>query len=115
MFAQPKERFDGVGTDRQTHLIEAKLCGRLELMLEIAGKPKAHTGRCHGVEEWGALVQGVVGEPVGLENLLARQKRHGIIAKLTDQGATGGQLVKARAQLRQYRAGLGTPSWQEAQ
>ena len=51
LLGQPKERFDGIGADRQTHVIEAKPCGRLELMVEIAGKLLAHTDRCHGVQE----------------------------------------------------------------
>ena len=59
--------------------------------------------------------QGVVGEPAGLEHLLARQQGHGIVSKLADQRATSRQLVQARAQLRQHRAGLGSARWQEAQ
>src|SRR5256885_3361967 len=104
---------DSMGSELigKAHLIETKPFSRLELMLEIAGKFLAHTDRCHGVQEGFALRQGVVREPVSLENLLARQKRHGIVSQLADQGTTGGQVVKASAQFRQYRACLGTPCW----
>jgi hypothetical protein len=71
LLGQSKERFDGVGADRQAHRIEAKLCGRLELMVKIAGKFLAHPHRGHGVEQGLALTQGVMAEPAGFENLLA--------------------------------------------
>jgi hypothetical protein len=93
LLGQPKERFDRVGADGQAHFIEAKLLGRLELMVEIAGKLLAHTDRSHGVQQGLARVQGVVGEAAGFEHFLACQKRHGIGSKLADQGATGGQLI----------------------
>jgi hypothetical protein len=38
-------------TIRQTHLIEAKPFGRIELMLEIAGKFLPYTDRWHGVQK----------------------------------------------------------------
>src|SRR5437879_4262575 len=68
----------------------------------------------HGGQGGLALGQGVMGERMGLEYLLACQKRPGIVSKLADQGATGGQVVQASAQLRQHRACLGTARWQKA-
>src|SRR5215470_15589491 len=56
LLGEPKERFDKVGTDWQAHLIKAKLFGRLELMVEIAGKRLAYTDRGHGVQQRLALV-----------------------------------------------------------
>ena len=76
VLGHPEKRFDGIGADRQADVIEPERLGGLELELEIGPKLPAQGGRGHGVNQRLALGQGVVREPLGFENLLARQQRH---------------------------------------
>ena len=67
--------------------------------VKIGSKLLTQGGRGHGVNERLTLGQGVVREPLGLENLLALKQAEGIGSKPLDEGFAGGQLIQASPQL----------------
>jgi len=109
------KRFEGIGTDREADLVETQRGGGLELVLERARKVAAHRLRGDGVEKRLTRGQRVVREALGFEQLLARQKRHGLISKPLDQGVARGERVETGAPLRQGGVRLGTASGREVE
>ena len=70
----PKERFDGIGADRQADVREPEGRGGCELAVQIGTKLLPQSGRGHGVNERLALGAAVVRQPRGLEKLLALEQ-----------------------------------------
>ncbi len=99
LLGHPKQRFDGIGTDRHADLIEPECRGGLELVGKIGSKLLTQNGRGHRVNQRLALGAAVVREPLALENLLARKQACSIGSKPRDQGFAGGQLIQTRPQL----------------
>ena len=108
-----EQRFDGIGTDRHTDVIEPECRGGLQLEVKIGAKLLTQSGRGHGVNQRGTLGSGVVREPLDLENLLALQQAEGIGSKPLDEGFAGGQLLQTPPQLGSGRTALGAPGWRE--
>src|SRR5712691_567519 len=90
VLGHPEKRFDGIGAERQAHLVETERLGGLELILEIARKLAAYRLRGDGVDQRRTLGQRVMREALGFEQLLARQQGDGILSKPLDQRFTRG-------------------------
>jgi hypothetical protein len=103
----PKERFDRIGADRQADVVESKALRSFQLDRKIGVELLAHRGGGHGVNQQFALRQGVMAEPLGFENLLARQQPLGIAPEALDEVFTRGQLIETSPQTGEDRAGLG--------
>jgi hypothetical protein len=85
-----KERFDRIGADRQADVIESKALRGFQLDLKIGVELLAYSGGGHGVNQRRTLRQGVMAEPLGFENLLARQQPLGIAPEALDEVFTRG-------------------------
>ena len=113
LLGHPKQRFDGIGADRQTDVIEPECRGGLELEVKIGAKLLTQGGRGHAFNQRLALGAAVVREPLHLENLLALKQAQGIGSKALDEGFAGGQLIQTSPQLGSGRTRLGAPRWRE--
>src|SRR5216683_4513676 len=92
----PEERFDGIGADWQADLIESYSLGGGELIRQRGLKLLAHQGRGYLADQRLTLGQGVVGESLRLENLLALQQALGIGSEALDEVLARRQLIHAR-------------------
>ncbi len=86
----PEQRFDGIGTDRQTDVIEPECRSGLQLEVKIGAKLLTQSGRGHGGNQRCTLGSGVVREPFDLKNLLALKQAEGIGSKPLDEGFARG-------------------------
>lgn len=90
MLAQPKQRFDGIRTDRQPDFLQTELCGNVELLVKVGLEAMAHTHRRDRLDKRRALRQRAVAEALGFENLLALEQRDGIGLKPFDKWSARG-------------------------
>src|SRR5262245_66529986 len=94
----PEERFDGIGAKGQADLIESYSLGGGELIRQIGLKLLAHQGRGYRADQRLTLGQGVVGEALGLENLLTLQQALGISSEALDEVLARRQLIHTSPQ-----------------
>ena len=94
----PKERYDGLGADRQADMIESSSLGSFELVRQRGRKLQAQWGRGPLRDQRLTLSQGVVAEPLGLDKLRALKQALGIGAEALDEVFACRQLLHAHAQ-----------------
>jgi len=103
----PAKRGDGIGADRQAHVIPPKGGGGFPLGDQRGATFPTHRGGGHRRPPRLTLRQGGVREPWRLATLLARQQAGGLATPARDAGLAGGALLQTRPPCGEGRTRLG--------